>query len=98
MVPRMAGGGGSTSLRSTRVHAEPRLDTVNVDDEDPGTIRLFSAFHAEARTHVDDRKHHTPKVGDPFHVGGRPRYFGHLGQANDLLHRHNVEAELFVLQ
>ena len=100
----MAAGGGSISLRNDAgylfdaIHAQAGLDAVNIDDQDPGAVGLFGALHAEARAHVDDRKHDTAQIGDAVHVGRRARDFRHLGKANDFLHRHDVEAELFVLQ
>ena len=80
------------------IHAQTGLDAVDVDDQYPGAVGLFGPLHAETGAHVDDWQDDTTQIGDAVHVGRRAGDFRHLGKANDFLYRHDVEAELFVLQ
>ncbi|MGD0773295.1 MAG: hypothetical protein ABSC05_10790 [Candidatus Solibacter sp.] len=80
------------------VDAQAGLDAVDIDDQYAGAVGLLGALHAETGAHVDDGKDDAAQIGDAVHVGRRAGNFRHLGKANDFLYRHDVEAELFVLQ
>ncbi len=75
------------------VHAQTGLDAVDIDDQHPGAVGLLGPLHAETGAHVDDWQDHPTQIGDAVHVGRRAGDFRHLGQANDFLYRHDVEAE-----
>ena len=80
------------------IHTQARLDAIDIDDKDAGPIGLFRALHAEACAHIDDWEDDAAQIGDTIDVRWRARDFRQLRKANDFLHRHDVKAELFVLQ
>ena len=80
------------------VHAQTGFDAVDIDHQHAGAVGLLGPFHAETGAHVDDRQNDAAQIGDAVHVGRRAGYFRHLGKANDLLDRHDVEAKFLVLQ
>ena len=80
------------------IHQQTGSLPLDINHQHAAAVGVLFTLHSESGSDIEDRQYRSTQTRDAFDIVGSVRQLGHLRQTDDFLHRHDVEAELFILE